>query len=64
MVEAAAHMAARIAILEPPGKYLIQGRSGNHTELAKLRNCLRELPVGNAYSHAALNDRGITVHIP
>ena len=62
MIEAAAHVPARIAVLQPPGEDLIQGRSRNHSQMAESGDGLRQPPIGNARSHAALDDRGMSAH--
>src|SRR6266496_5242973 len=61
-VETAAHVAARITILQASGKNQIECGSRNYSELPELGNCLRKPPTGNAGTHSALNDRGKIAH--
>ena len=55
MIERAAHVAARIAILEAAHQDPIQRCSRHHTELTGLRNRPRQSPIGYANTHPALN---------
>ena len=56
MIEGMPHVPAGISVLQSPGEYLIQSGSGNYSQLAKLRDCTRELPTGDARAHPTLND--------
>jgi len=60
-VEASPHVAARIAVLQPPGEDLVQRRTGNHTELPEPRHRPRQPPIRYSGSHAALNDNRMNV---
>src|SRR5581483_6405637 len=55
-IEPAAHVAARIAVLQAPGKNQVQSRSGNHAQLAKPGNGPCQPPIGDGCAHPALND--------
>jgi hypothetical protein len=57
--EAAAHMAAGVAILEAADEDLVECGAGNDAELAEGGDGLSETPAGYASAHTALNDDGI-----
>ena len=61
-IEAAPHIAAGIAILQAPGEHQIERRSGNHSQLPQLGHGSRQLPMGHAHAHAALDNRGMSCH--
>src|SRR5208282_5669214 len=61
-VEAAAHMPAGIAVLQAPGQDLIQGGTGNDSELAELGDGPRQPPTRYPNAHAALNDGRMLTH--
>jgi hypothetical protein len=62
-VEAALHVSALVAIGNPPHKELVKRRAGDHSELAEFGHRLGKTPVGDAYTHAALNDFGKLHHL-
>ena len=55
-VQAAAHVPAGIAILQPPDKNLVESRTGNDAELSQPGDRSRQPPVRHGDPHAALND--------
>ena len=56
VIEAPTHVAARIALLQPPGENVGQSCSGNDPQLTLLGNGMRQPPSRNARSHSTLND--------
>ena len=52
----AAHVTARVAVLEPARQDHVERRSRHDSELAEARNGIRERPVRDARAHAALDD--------
>ena len=55
-IQSAPHVPARIAVLQPPRENLIERRSRNHAQLSQTRDRLRQPPIGDARTHAALNN--------
>ena len=62
--QAAAHMSARIAVLQSSRKNRVQGRAGYNPELPGKRNRSRQPPIGNARAHAALDQNRMMTHPP
>ena len=62
MIKATAHVPARVAILQPPGKDLVQGGSRDDPQLAKLGYSVRKPPIRDTRTHPALNNHRIAVH--
>src|SRR5579859_1705208 len=62
MFQPAAHVPARVAVLQPPDQNLVQRRAGNNSELPLLRNGSRQPPARYADAHSALNDHWIIAH--
>ncbi len=60
VIEAAAHMTVRVAVLQSSGEDLIERRSGYNAQLAECRDSPRQPPIGNAGPHAALNNLGMS----
>src|SRR5262249_34919352 len=62
LLKTPAHVAARIAVLQSPGKYQVQGCSRNRSKLSQAGYRPRQLPIGDGRSHSALNYRRKMVH--
>jgi hypothetical protein len=60
--EAAAHVAAGIAILKAAEENLIESGAGDDTELTEAGNGLGEAPTGDTCAHSTLNDDGMLRH--
>jgi hypothetical protein len=56
-------VAAWVAIGKATDKELVKCGSGDHTELTELGDGLGETPVGNAHTHATLDDFGKLHHL-
>jgi hypothetical protein len=52
----AAHVPARVAVLQSPRKDQVERRPRDHAELAEAGHGIRERPLRDAGAHAALND--------
>src|ERR1019366_1840779 len=63
MIKPLAHVPARIAVLQPPDKNLIQSRPRNNPQMPELGHCPRQLPTGDARTHTALNNGRIVAHV-
>lgn len=63
-IKAAPHMAARIAILQPPDEDLIERRPGYNPQFTQLRDSACQPPSRNSHSHPTLNDYRIPDHTP
>jgi hypothetical protein len=63
MLEGPAHVPAGISILKAPGKNGVDGRPGDHPQMAQARHRVGQAPVGNAHAHPSLNDDGIVHEI-
>ena len=55
-IQSAAHVAARIAILQPPRQDRVQRRAGDQPKLAETRNSLRQPPIRYARAHSTLDN--------
>src|ERR1035437_213696 len=62
MIKATAHVPARVAILQPPGKDLVQGGSRHNSQLTQLGYSVRKPPTRDTRTHPALNNHRIAVH--
>jgi hypothetical protein len=49
-------VAAEVAILEAPGKNVVERRAGDDPQVAQARDGLREPPIRDGDTHAALDD--------
>ena len=56
VIERAAHVAARIALLQAARQHLVEGRAADHAELTFERHRPRQPPVRDPDTHAALDD--------
>src|SRR5690606_20062027 len=53
-----AHVAAHVAVLEPPDQQGIHCRGGNHAQMARQGHGAGQLPVGDTNTHPSLDYRG------
>ena len=56
VIQRAAKVPARIAILQAASQNQIQRCAGDHAQLTEFRHRLRQKPPGNARAHAALDN--------
>jgi len=61
-IQAAAHVSAGVAIGESADKERIKRRAGDDAELTEFGDRVGQAPVGDAHTHATLNDLGKLHH--